>query len=116
MRSALFSLITLGIGIIIGGALLPWANAGTFTVPEPSEVTYTSPTQPGTTYVPELHRIEVDLDAYMRDECKWNQVTITISADRTEGQISCAASGVHIKTSSLPPSFMWGELAIVWRD
>ncbi len=120
MRTALLSFIALGIGVIIGSAALPRANAadaGGYTVIDPSEVVTTTFTdQPGTTYIHDLRRVEVDLDAYMLDECKWNPVTITITADRSKGQISCAtASGTRIKATALPITFMWSELAIVWQ-
>lgn len=114
MRTALLSFIALGLGIVIGSAALPRANAGSYAVTDPAEI-FAASAQGGAVYDTGKARLEIDLDAHMAGQCKGKPVTITLLADRTDGQISCATSGSSVRISALPLFWQAREVAIVWQ-
>lgn len=96
------------LGIVVATSTVAIAGSGGF---QPGVVA--SPMQ-GYTYDSTTGRAEVELDKFATD-CKGQEVTVVISADRKEARIDCKYAGTTYSHSAQLPVFQANpQFAVVW--
>ena len=96
------------LGIIVGNATITLARSYGPGETVPSASVY------GYTYNSATGRAEVELDRFAAD-CRGQEATVVISADRKEARIDCMYTGnTHSHTTQLPVFQGNPQFAVVW--
>jgi len=94
--------------VLVATSTAAFAGSGGF---QPGVI---APPMQGYTYSPATGRAEVELDTFATD-CKGQEVTVVISADRKEARIDCKYAGTTYPHSAQLPVFQANpQFAVVW--